>query len=43
MHMKDLLKTISEILGYKKILFKKVKNEKSLVNKHLIAIFQNLE
>tara|TARA_Y100000591_G_scaffold333366_1_gene376539 strand:+ start:6214 stop:7077 length:864 start_codon:yes stop_codon:yes gene_type:complete len=27
MHMKDLLKTISEILGYKKILFKKVKNE----------------
>ena len=26
-HMKDLLKTISEILGYKKILFKKVKNE----------------
>ena len=26
-HMKDLLKTISEILGLKKILFKKVKNE----------------
>tara|TARA_B100001173_G_C15997653_1_gene551905 strand:+ start:868 stop:1731 length:864 start_codon:yes stop_codon:yes gene_type:complete len=27
MHMKDLLKTISEILGYKKISFKKVQNE----------------
>jgi UDP-glucose 4-epimerase len=27
MHMKDLLKTISEILGYNKISFKKVKNE----------------
>ena len=26
-HMKDLLKTISEILGYKKIIFKKIKNE----------------
>lgn len=26
-HMKDLLKTISEILGYKKIVFKKVNNE----------------
>lgn len=26
-HMKDLLKTISEILGYEKIFFKKVKNE----------------
>tara|TARA_B100001121_G_scaffold309093_1_gene334851 strand:+ start:350 stop:1213 length:864 start_codon:yes stop_codon:yes gene_type:complete len=26
-HMKDLLKTVSEILGYKKIYFKKVKNE----------------
>lgn len=26
-HMKDLLKTISEILGYKKIIFNKVKNE----------------
>ena len=25
--MKDLLKTISEILGYKKIVFKKIKNE----------------
>ncbi len=26
-HMKDLLKTISEILGYKKIVFKKIKDE----------------
>ncbi len=26
-HMKDLLKTLSEILGYKKIIFKKYKNE----------------
>lgn len=26
-HMKDLLKTISEILGYKRIVFKKIKNE----------------
>ena len=26
-HMKDLLKTLSEILGYKKIYFKKVRNE----------------
>ena len=25
--MKDLLKTLSEILGYKKIYFKKVRNE----------------